>query len=336
MSTTIAHYQVADLYVDTAALGLYRGSRRADGVLWKFQLPSSRHNDVTFPHYEFVEGSETKDIGVIVGEAALTQSVPGEDIPPNTPITALRLIREELGDGIDKDTWAEPKTVSKMMANRSDLDDMAENFVNLLRVKHQQYWLGFSGALVTPLGIVQTFDDSGSLMPFYHSHKLPYPRPVRPASVSSMTWALGIAEGVRMDRSGEVLLDGYFLVNELKRSDEALIYVAVSLEVQVKQTLTAVTPPELQRALDLVMKRRPSAISLYHEIMKVFAGRSLAEENLALYQRLESLVTDRNTLVHGTGRDKKATVLDHMNTAAEVRNWLLSFLGEAPVSSKTH
>ncbi len=108
----------------------------------------------------------------------------------------------------------------------------------------------------------------------------------------------------------------------------AVLLGAIACEVGIKQALQQAATPEQQDLLQLVIDKPRdvslSAVSLYDSPSRIVLGRSLREDNKALYKRLSALFEDRNRIAHRgmAGLRDRTALEDELRAAAEVLHWL--------------
>jgi hypothetical protein len=112
-----------------------------------------------------------------------------------------------------------------------------------------------------------------------------------------------------------------------------VLAAAMACEVQIKTTLTELCDPESRALLEIVLEKPREvtlqAASLLDLAAKAVVGRSLKDENRALYRRVIRLFEIRNAIAHRGAVPEEAEARDAIATAGEAMDWLRSLGSQA-------
>jgi hypothetical protein len=118
---------------------------------------------------------------------------------------------------------------------------------------------------------------------------------------------------------GEALLaDASYLLgySEEPQLRQAVLLGAIACEVEIKQVLIKAATPTQAALVDTLFENprdfSVAAASLFDKVAKAVVGRSLKEEDRALFNQVSDLFTVRNRIAHRGGAD---VTEDRMRTA---------------------
>jgi hypothetical protein len=219
----------------------------------------------------------------------------------------------------------------------SDLHDAAASvlgsFLTWVRTTCGQFWLGLAGEPSPLVWSSELRDHEGNRIP------IGYPALMTRGMVGAEKISLSSQETSaiidRIERGYEPSLHEIFLADAAyiareslwRNMRQAVLMAAISCEVAVKQRLRKGASAEQRELVELVLSNPRdvslAAVSLFDKACKVVIGRSLREENLELYKRVDKLFQDRNKIAHRGGPElADDTLAEHVNTAREALKWL--------------
>lgn len=102
----------------------------------------------------------------------------------------------------------------------------------------------------------------------------------------------------------------------------AVLLAAVAVETHAKQMLTASWPPGSTPSLRSLRERHRTAADLYGAIAKTVFGRSLEEEDPALWEELRALFKARNKMAHESHAPAHGEAGPHVVAAMRSMAWL--------------
>jgi hypothetical protein len=228
---------------------------------------------------------------------------------------------------------------------------VAEEFLQWLRVSAGQYWLAASHEPPQTIGTADLLDiESGRRVP-----NIGYDQPLVMYSQSEET-ALSrdvlsdvigrLGEG-RKARSADLLLadaretlagTGSESALAASRRDvrRAVLLAAIASEVKIKDTLREKSPSHRRDLVDVILKgwrEVDIAIAeLPHKAMRAAVGRSLHEDDPALFDAVKELFNRRNRIAHYGEEPTLSQARDAVRAAVQLSAWLdgRPDSGEAP------
>jgi hypothetical protein len=101
---------------------------------------------------------------------------------------------------------------------------------------------------------------------------------------------------------------------------------AMACELLIKTALRELSDPKDRLWVDLIINNprdvSVTAANLWHQAMKAATGHSLSEENGALFERLDRLISRRNGVVHRGLNVDSTEAKDLVGAAVEAFDWL--------------
>jgi hypothetical protein len=108
--------------------------------------------------------------------------------------------------------------------------------------------------------------------------------------------------------------------------DRAVLMAAMACEIRIKTALRELSDPSAHAWVELVLDNPAevsvSASNLWHKAMKAATGRSLSDEDKALFKLVERLITKRNHIVHRGLHVEPTEARDLVNAAGAAFDWL--------------
>jgi hypothetical protein len=291
------HFGVRGLWVQAELLGTSATIIR-DGYTVVLRIPSS-DDDFSYgaanPPRVLAGGAQDPEghwlrCSVVLLRATLQLDIPMATGPADdVPREAIDASRIELGRAAD--------TARRVVGD----------YVELVRTRHDQYWLGQSGDRPRVTWITELRDvATGERVPTGYQDPL--------GSVIVLADGIGRTEHDAVVRAlkeqvsprlpESLLADAKYLgwTAEPGQPREALVLAAIASEVGIRDALRAVCPPEASPLLEFALANprdvSVQAASLFDKAALAAAGRSLRKEDRKLYKALVKLFEDRNGAVH--------------------------------------
>jgi hypothetical protein len=228
----------------------------------------------------------------------------------------------------------------------SDFHEKAENiaqlaardFVDWIRTETGLTTLGLSGAIPSQphQAVFHDIDlDQRLPMGFITAAAMSIPPEMALSQELMRTVEERLTDGETPSLANSLLGDARSLQLGEARLDLArgVLAAAMACEVQVKTTLTELCSPESRALLEIILEKPREvtlqAASLFDLAAKAVVGRSLKDENRALYRRIVRLFEIRNAIAHRGEVPEEGEARGAIAAAGEAMDWLRSFRGQA-------
>lgn len=208
---------------------------------------------------------------------------------------------------------------------------IAADFIDDIRVRRNQPWLSPHPPRLIATKLVDT--EAGKDLPVGWAPRLTVfvgagaaaidedvlTGPIRTA-LSAATYP-GVAEILLADARHHVIRA------DIKHEAAiALLLAAIAVEVKAKQSLRQKTSAERLALLDVVVDSprdvTVAAANLLDRVARAVVGRSLRDDNLALFKRVDLLFQRRNAFAHRAEYPSETEARDATNAARAVFEWL--------------
>lgn len=217
--------------------------------------------------------------------------------------------------------------------------DVAQDFINAVRVQGGQFWLPAQHEAVRRDGLISLYRaDTGERLPLSWNPALTltFLREDQAADRDEVASLLElVAERKEPALAATLLADAQgVLMPELVRepsdrldTPHAVLLAAIAAEVRIKETLRVVATNELRPLLDVVLDS-PREVSiaagqLLDKPLNAIAGTSLRDADKPLFKRVtQELFPLRNRVAHYGYRPTTQEARDAVAAAAELFTWL--------------
>jgi hypothetical protein len=114
----------------------------------------------------------------------------------------------------------------------------------------------------------------------------------------------------------------------------AVLLSAIAVEMEIKQALEHICPDDGRPLLDALFSNprdySVAVVSHLDKTAKAVCGRSLRDEDRALYNRADKLFQVRNTIAHGKSSQPSDTEMwEAVNAGLGAYGWLMTLTGDA-------
>ncbi len=312
------YYEVEGLRVRADSLGAIVTAHDKDGVTVRVDLPEAS-DSFTIPNFRSqlnVEGHDPDPREQVTVGAALLRS--GDKYE----IRIVRAVANTDGETFQqvRDRLLESTRVA------------VTNLTEWVWVRNGQVWNAPSGEYpkqISPVSYVNLDDSTGG------TELNPPTLPIRVVPLSSAVSSENFAELGRLcvDQGRPTLPDlllaegrHHLWRHERLAPDRAVLMAAMACELAIRTALRELSDPADLLWVDLVVKNprdvSVTAANLWHQAMKAATGRSLSEDDSALFRRLEKLIKRRNGIVHSGESVNLSEATDLVGAAVEAFDWL--------------
>jgi len=317
------HFDVEDLVVRPEVLGTQIELER-DGHPVVIRVPSQDDDFSYFKdeHIMLIGGSTTEADGLIRHNVSVLRVGVEFEVPwPGGP------------GGSEKISLAEmEETSEKIQAAAEIAKDILAEYLQIVRITHDQYWLGRSGYRPEVRHYTQIRDiDTGELLNTSLQQRLLVIGRRAPGldadDHASIASTLQRGDPLDLPLPRTLLGDALYLINQANPAQprEAVLLAAMACEVAIRQSLLEAAAPDAQAVLEWSLKNprdvSVQAASLYDKGAEATTSRSLRKEYPALYKKLGNLFTARNRVAHQGEATDHGEAYGHVETAVASVAW---------------
>jgi hypothetical protein len=315
-------FEIDELWVAGDALGLCVEFCR-EGFAVTVRLPASR---VDF---------RMREISPFNALGAFGHSSSGASHGPHH-VQTVRVIQisvaQEVNLGATDDEAHEPDLVGFIDSAKTLARSVAGEFVQWMRVRRGQTWLGMSHSEPPIVGERTLHDDtSGQILSHADSdpvlvRPLPINKALDPALVLDLAGLLGDGHP-EVPLADALIADAHYLIGiRPPNPQQALLLAAIGLEVAVKLVLRAKTTDAKRPLVDYILTSprdvSQQALALFDGTMTVAIGRSLKREDRPLFNRVGKLFEHRNAVAHSGANVPFDEASNLIAAASEALAWL--------------
>jgi hypothetical protein len=212
-------------------------------------------------------------------------------------------------------------------------------FLDWVRVRGDQHWLGLLGIEPEPVGVAELDDvDAFALLPVTVSTTPIVFRRVEESQVLSME---SLREFAHAAREGPPSLASSLLADaayygwdaEPPDSNRAILIAAIACEVRVKDALRSGVDGVSAGLVDLLLDNPRdwslAAAALWHKPLGIVYGRSLSDDDSGLFKEVERLFTRRNRIAHHGDMFDEAAAKESVRAASKAFAWLRGVTDDA-------
>lgn len=310
-------YEVEGLRVEADVLGSTVIAYDHDGVIVRVVLPDA-DDGFTIPTFrsKLTAANHDPDPRDDVGDSkSLLRS--GDDYE-------VRIVRAVANT--DGDTFQQVRD-SLLEATRIAVTNLTE----WVWVRKGQVWNAPSGEYpkqISPVSLFNIDDSTGGTEIGGSASFRVIPRSTEVTGQDLVEISRLCVEDSRPSLAELLLAEGghYLWRPERLAADRAVLMAAIACELAIKSALREFADPSDLLWVDLVVNNprdiSVAAANLWHQAMKAATGRSLSEEDGALYKRLGRLISKRNGIVHRDERVDAAGARNLVGAAVEAFAWL--------------
>jgi hypothetical protein len=250
---------------------------------------------------------------------------------------------DDIGDGRRPPDSVFDDGVAVLKAAANAARGLVRDYLDLIRAEHGQHWLGLSGSRHRVIWLTEVREQKTDRWV-----KVGYNDPLSVLTVSSDR-ALSFDDhrkaiaqaslGERPALSDALIADAKYLASshsDPPQPREAVLLAAIACEVTIKRTLRAACSnaalPVLDWALDNPRDVSEQAAGLFDKTAKAVTGRSLREENRAVYKGLVALFQDRNKVAHRGQEIEPSVAETHLIHATEAMAWAAELVPAVPAT----
>jgi len=214
----------------------------------------------------------------------------------------------------------------------------AQQFLGRARITGRQSWLGLWGEPPLGLGHAEVVDlDANQVLPVQVNVRPLVLNQINPDQVldHDTMRAIVAAVGRKEDPSlaDSLIADAIYYARDADPADlnRAVLIAAVACEVKVKESLRQAAKPGVDEILEVLFENprdwSMAAAALFDKAAKAVTGRSLREDDRALYNRVDTLFTRRNRIAHRAKMPTVEEAWDSLHAAVEAFRWLKGLPG---------
>lgn len=211
---------------------------------------------------------------------------------------------------------------------RSRAESAMQSFLEWVRALSRQPWLGLTAEVPAQYGRGGIFyadsgEDIAGIGPTTTKTFVSSRRRIGPSQLEAIM--NGVESGQTVPTSQALLADAWHLTDGTDRPDRqrGIILAAIACEIRVQEQLRSMATEETAAILHLLLSKGSTLRYFLNDVLKAVRGITIRQANPDLWQHVQALSANRNSLVHeGIPSKTNPLSLSAPEIAQRVFDWL--------------